>query len=140
VPHWPQEYGGGGWPRSRADQILRQGDGGDRRAGAADLFGISMLGPALLKDVTDAQKRQTLPEIAARLIRLVPGLFREAQRGRILHHCRPARKATATIYHSTARRYGLSYANFDERDFLPGADRGSAKKHDGISCLLFEMA
>ena len=63
VPDWPKEYGGGGLSTEEM-RILRQEMA---RIGARPplySFGISMLGPALLKFGTEEQKGRFLPEIA----------------------------------------------------------------------------
>lgn len=62
VPHWPREYGGGGLNKEEA-KILQQEMAriGARRP--LESFGISMLGPALLKFGTEAQKQEHLPPI-----------------------------------------------------------------------------
>src|SRR4051794_9367523 len=48
VPHWPTEYGGGGLDPEEA-KILRQERAGIGARPPLVSFGISMLGPALLK-------------------------------------------------------------------------------------------
>ena len=71
-PRWPVDYGGGGMSRDE-EKTLREEMA---RAGAPsplDSFGIWMLGPALLKFGTDAQKAEHLPEITAGRIRWCQG-------------------------------------------------------------------
>ena len=63
VPDWPKDYGGGGLSADEA-RILKAEMA---RIGARSplvSFGISMLGPALLKFGTEEQKRHYLPQIA----------------------------------------------------------------------------
>ena len=72
VPHWPREYGGGGLDGEEA-KILRQEMAAIGARAPITSFGISMLGPALLKYGTDAQKREHLPKITAGLIRWCQG-------------------------------------------------------------------
>src|SRR5260370_1851509 len=67
VPHWPKEYGGGVDPEQT--KIVRQEMAAIGARQPLVSFGISMLGPALLKYGTDAQKKEHLPKIAAGLIR-----------------------------------------------------------------------
>ena len=64
VPDWPKAYGGGGLSPAEA-KILKQEM---QRIGARNplmSFGISMLGPALLKYGSEEQKKHYLPQIAA---------------------------------------------------------------------------
>jgi alkylation response protein AidB-like acyl-CoA dehydrogenase len=72
VPHWPKEYGGGGLDGEQA-KIVRQEMAAIGARQPLVSFGISMLGPALLKYGTDAQKKEHLPKIAAGLIRWCQG-------------------------------------------------------------------
>jgi alkylation response protein AidB-like acyl-CoA dehydrogenase len=72
VPDWPKEYGGGGLSPAET-KILRQEM---TRLGARSplmSFGISMLGPALLKYGTEEQKKRFLTEIARGEIRWCQG-------------------------------------------------------------------
>src|SRR5260370_20588899 len=64
VPHWPKEYGGGGLDGEQA-KIVRQEMSAIGARQPLTSFGISMLGPALLKYGTDAQKKGHLPKITA---------------------------------------------------------------------------
>ncbi|HAO43636.1 MAG TPA: acyl-CoA dehydrogenase, partial [Afipia sp.] len=72
VPDWPKEYGGGGL-NAEETKILRQEMSAIGARLPLSSFGIWMLGPALLKYGTDAQKREHLPKIAAGLIRWCQG-------------------------------------------------------------------
>ena len=72
VPDWPVEYGGGGLSAAHT-KILKEEM---RRINARiplSSFGISMLGPALLKYGNEAQKREHLPKIARGEIRWCQG-------------------------------------------------------------------
>ncbi len=81
VPDWPKEYGGGGLSPAEA-RVLKEEM---RRIGARPpltSFGISMLGPALLKFGTEEQKKHYLNADRTRRDPLVPGLFRTGRRFR----------------------------------------------------------
>src|SRR5437588_4500816 len=57
VPHWPKEYGGGGLAPEET-KIVRQEMAAIGARQPLTSFGISMLGPALLKCGTEAQKKE----------------------------------------------------------------------------------
>ena len=72
VPDWPKDYGGGGLSPAET-KVLKQEMA---RIGARKplmSFGISMLGPALLKYGNEEQKKRFLPEIARGEIRWCQG-------------------------------------------------------------------
>ena len=64
VPHWLREYGGGGLDAEQA-KIVRQEMAAIGARQPLTSFGISMLGPALLKYGTEAQKQEYLPTTSA---------------------------------------------------------------------------
>src|SRR3954471_9185740 len=68
VPDWPADYGGGGLSAAET-KILRQEMARIGARNPLHSFGISMLGPALLKYGTEEQKKRFLPEIARGEIR-----------------------------------------------------------------------
>jgi acyl-CoA dehydrogenase len=72
VPDWAKEYGGGGLSRDEARVLKQEMAAIDARPPLMS-FGISMLGPALLKFGTEGQKRRFLPEIARGEIRWCQG-------------------------------------------------------------------
>ena len=72
VPHWPKDYGGGGLSPAEAN-VLKEEMARIGGRPALTSFGISMLGPALLKFGSEDQKRRFLPEIARGEIRWCQG-------------------------------------------------------------------
>src|ERR1035437_7240078 len=72
VPHWPKEYGGGDLDPEETKVVCQELAALGARQPLVS-FGISMLGPALLKYGTDAQKKEHLPKISAGLIRWCQG-------------------------------------------------------------------
>jgi alkylation response protein AidB-like acyl-CoA dehydrogenase len=77
VPDWPKEYGGGGLSPTET-KVLRQEMAALGCRKPLESFGISMLGPALLKYGTEEQKHEHLPKIARGEIRWCQGLGHEA--------------------------------------------------------------
>ncbi len=104
VPHWPKEYGGGGLDPEQA-KIVHQEMAAIGARQPLTSFGISMLGPALLKYGTEAQKKEHLPRITAGLIRWCQG-YSEPNAGSDLASLQTRAKATATILSSPARKSG----------------------------------
>ena len=72
VPDWPREYGGGGLDAAE-HKVLREEMAAMGARSPLSSFGIWMLGPALLKYGSEAQKKEHLPKIAAGLIRWCQG-------------------------------------------------------------------
>jgi alkylation response protein AidB-like acyl-CoA dehydrogenase len=136
VPAWPTIYGGGGLSKEEA-AVLRA----ELRAlgcrSPLDSFGIWMLGPALLTYGTEEQKREHLPKIARGEIRWCQG-YSEPNAGSDL-----ASLATKAEVHDdhlviNGQKTWTSYA--DKADWIFCLVRTSvAKKHTGISFVLFDM-
>jgi len=138
VPHWPRDLGGGGLDGEQT-KILRQ----EMAAIGARLplvsFGISMLGPALLKYGTEAQKREHLPKIAAGLIRWCQG-YSEPNAGSDLASLQTRAEADGDDYIINGQKIWTSYANHADWIFCLVRTDSAARKHDGISFILFDMA
>ena len=72
VPEWPREYGGGGLDRAQ-HKVLKEEMQALGCSNPLLSFGVSMLGPALLRYGTEEQKREYLPQIARAEIRWCQG-------------------------------------------------------------------
>ncbi len=137
VPEWPREYGGGGLTRDEA-RALRE----EMRAlgcrSPLDSFGISMLGPALLKYGTHEQKLEHLPKIARGEIRWCQG-YSEPNAGSDLASLATRAEERGDHFVVNGQKIWTSYADKADWIFcLVRTDTG-AKKHTGISFLLFDM-
>jgi alkylation response protein AidB-like acyl-CoA dehydrogenase len=137
VPDWPQAYGGGGLTPEQAIVLKEE----MQRIGARSpltSFGISMLGPALLKFGTEEQKQQYLPEIARGEIRWCQG-YSEPGAGSDLASLRTQAVDKGDHYLVNGQKIWTSYA--DKADWIFCLVRtDNTKKHEGISFLLFDMA
>ncbi len=137
VPDWPKDYGGGGLSPPET-KILRQEMA---RIGARNplmSFGISMLGPALLKYGNEAQKKRFLPEIARGEIRWCQG-YSEPGAGSDLASLQTSAVDKGDHYLVNGQKVWTSYA--DKADWIFCLVRTSKEsKHGGISFLLFDMA
>lgn len=137
VPTWPRDCGGGGLSATQA-LVLREEMARLKCRAPLQSFGIWMLGPALLKYGSEAQKRELLPPIARGEIRWCQG-YSEPNAGSDL-----ASLATRAELHDdhfivSGQKIWTSYA--DEADWIFCLVRTDvAKKHSGISFLLIDMS
>jgi len=136
VPTWPKAYGGGGLSKEEAAVLAAE----MRELGCRPplwSFGIWMLGPALLAHGSEEQKLEHLPRIARGEIRWCQG-YSEPNAGSDL-----ASLATKAEVHDdhliiNGQKIWTSYA--DAADWIFCLVRTStAKKHTGISFVLFDM-
>jgi len=138
VPDWPKEYGGGGLDGAQA-KVLREEMAKIGARPPLSSFGIWMLGPALLKYGNDAQKKEHLPKIAAGLIRWCQG-YSEPNAGSDLASLQTRAESDGDHYVINGSKIWTSYANYADWIFCLVRTDGAAKKHDGISFILFDMA
>jgi len=137
VPEWPKDLGGGGLSREET-KILRAEM---RKLGCRsplDSFGIWMLGPALLKYGTDAQKRHYLPQIARGEIRWCQG-YSEPNAGSDLASLATRAEDKGDHFLVNGQKVWTSYANKADWIFCLVRTNPSAPKHLGISFVLFDM-
>jgi acyl-CoA dehydrogenase len=137
VPHWPKEYGGAGLSPAEAKVLKEE----MARIGARNplySFGISMLGPALLKFGSDEQKKRFLPEIARGEIRWCQG-YSEPGAGSDLAGLQTKAEDKGDHWLVNGQKVWTSYA--DKADWIFCLVRTSTEsKQGGISFLLFDMA
>src|SRR3954453_14544923 len=138
VPDWPAEYGGGGLSAAET-KILRQEMA---RIGARNplmSFGISMLGPALLKYGSEQQKKHYLPQIARGEIRWCQG-YSEPGAGSDLASLQTKCEDKGDHWLVNGQKVWTSYADKADWIFCLVRTDPQAPKHQGISFLLFDMA
>lgn len=137
VPDWPTQYGGGGLSPAET-KILREEM---KRMGARtplNSFGISMLGPALLKYGTEEQKLEHLSKIARGEIRWCQG-YSEPNAGSDLAGLQTWAEDAGDHYIVNGQKVWTSYA--DKADWIFCLVRTSKEaKQGGISFVLFDMA
>ena len=136
VPDWPRDYGGGGLSAAET-KILKEEmrDLGCRVPLTS--FGISMLGPALLKYGNEEQKKRFLTEIARGEIRWCQG-YSEPGAGSDLAGLQTKAEDKGDHYLVNGQKVWTSYA--DKADWIFCLVRTSSEsKHGGISFLLFDM-
>jgi acyl-CoA dehydrogenase len=138
VPDWPKDYGGGGLSPAET-KILRQEMA---RMGARNplySFGISMLGPALLKYGSEEQKKRYLTEIARGEIRWCQG-YSEPNAGSDLASLQTRCEDKGEYWLVNGQKVWTSYADKADWIFCLVRTDFQAPKHKGISFLLFDMA
>ncbi|GAA4033512.1 acyl-CoA dehydrogenase family protein [Sphingomonas rosea] len=136
VPDWPAAYGGGGLSPAET-KILKEEMKAIGARNPLSSFGISMLGPALLKYGTEEQKKRFLPEIARGEIRWCQG-YSEPGAGSDLAGLQTKAEDMGDHYLVNGQKVWTSYA--DKADWIFCLVRTSTEsKHGGISFLLFDM-
>ncbi|MCH8614629.1 acyl-CoA dehydrogenase family protein [Sphingomonas sp. SM33] len=141
VPHWPRDYGGAGLSPAEA-KVLKEEMARIGARSPLSSFGISMLGPALLKFGSDEQKKRFLPEIARGEIRWCQG-YSEPGAGSDLAGLQTKAEAVSgeeggDHWLVNGQKVWTSYA--DKADWIFCLVRTSSEsKHSGISFLLFDM-
>ncbi|MDE2579586.1 MAG: acyl-CoA dehydrogenase family protein [Hyphomicrobiales bacterium] len=137
APDWPSDYGGGGLSKAQTI-VLRQ----EMRAlgcrSPLDSFGIWMLGPALLKYGSEAQKREHLPRIVRGEIRWCQG-YSEPGAGSDLASLQTKAEDKGDHFLVNGQKVWTSYADKADWIFCLVRTDFQAKKHEGISFLLFDM-
>ncbi len=137
APSWPKQYGGAGLSRAE-DKILKQEMKRINARPPLLSFGIWMLGPALLKFGTEAQKMRFLPEICRGEIRWCQG-YSEPNAGSDLASLATKCEDKGDHFLVNGSKVWTSYA--DEADWIFCLVRtdNTGKKHHGISFILFDM-
>lgn len=138
VPTWPKEYGGGGLSKAEAKILAKEMHQIGARTPLAS-FGIWMLGPALLKFGTEAQKLEYLPPIARGEIRWCQG-YSEPGAGSDLAALATKCEDKGDHFLVNGQKVWTSYADQADWIFCLVRTDPKAKKHEGISFILFDMA
>ena len=137
VPDWPKAYGGGGLSPAET-KILREEMAAIQARNPLNSFGISMLGPALLKYGTEEQKLDHLTKIARGEIRWCQG-YSEPNAGSDLAGLATSAEDKGDHYLVNGQKVWTSYA--DKADWIFCLVRTSKEtKQGGISFVLFDMA
>ena len=136
VPDWPKDYGGGGLGAAET-KILKEEMAAIGARNPLMSFGISMLGPALLKYGNENQKKRFLTEIARGEIRWCQG-YSEPGAGSDLAGLQTKAEDKGDHFLVNGQKVWTSYA--DQADWIFCLVRTSTEtKHGGISFLLFDM-
>lgn len=138
APEWPCEYGGGGLSPQEAavlrEEMHRLGCRPPIRS-----FGISMLGPALLKYGSEAQKREHLPRIVRGEIRWCQG-YSEPNAGSDLAALQTRAEDRGDHFVVNGQKVWTSYADKADWIFCLVRTDFKAPKHAGISFVLIDTS
>jgi acyl-CoA dehydrogenase len=138
APTWPREYGGGGLDREQ-DKILKEELARIRARSPLLSFGISMLGPALLKFGSEEQKQQHLPAIVRGEIRWAQG-YSEPNAGSDLASLAARCEDRGDHFMLNGSKIWTSYGDLGDWMFCLVRTDFEAPKHQGISFVMFDMA
>lgn len=137
APGWPVRYGGGGLDRERA-KVLKQEL---KRINARDAlfsFGISMVGPALLKYGSEDLKMRHLPPIVRGDIRWVQG-YSEPNAGSDLASLQTRARDMGDHYIVNGSKTWTSYGDKGDWMFALVRTNTEVSRHKGISLVIFDM-
>lgn len=138
APSWPREYGGGGLGREHS-KILKEELARIHARPPLMSFGISMLGPALLKFGSEELKQQHLPPIIRGEIRWAQG-YSEPNAGSDLASLQARCEDMGDHYRVNGSKVWTSYGDLGDWMFCLVRTDFEAKKHEGISFVMFDMA
>lgn len=137
TPDWPTQYGGGGLSKAET-KVLRE----EMSAIGARLplisFGISMLGPALLKFGNEEQKLEHLTKISRGEIHWAQG-YSEPNAGSDLASLMTKCEDKGDHYLINGQKIWTSYADKADWIFVLVRTDFDATKHNGISFVLVDM-
>ncbi|HEY1750539.1 MAG TPA: acyl-CoA dehydrogenase family protein, partial [Caulobacteraceae bacterium] len=136
APAWPTRYGGGGLAPEQA-RIVEQELGRYRSPLAS--FGLWMLGPVLLEFANEEQKAEHIPKIVRGEIRWCQG-YSEPGAGSDLAGLQTRCEDKGDHWLINGSKIWTSYANRADMCFCLVRTDPSAKKHEGISFVLIDMA
>lgn len=138
VPTWPKAYGGGGLDRHEA-KVLKEELARIHARPAIESFGISMLGPALLKFGTEELRQQHLPPIVRGEIRWAQG-YSEPNAGSDLASLAARADDQGDHFILNGSKVWTSYGDKGDWMFCLVRTDFDARKHEGISFVLFDMS
>ena len=137
VPYWDFKYGGGGLSQDQNNILTQEMS----RLGCRKpiySFGISMLGPALLKFASEEQKMKYLPDIVEGKIWWCQG-YSEPNAGSDLAGLQTKAVDKGDYFEVTGSKVWTSYADKADYIFCLVRTDFESSKHNGISFLLIDM-
>jgi acyl-CoA dehydrogenase len=138
APTWPRELGGGGLTRAEA-KALAEEMAKLRLRSPLSGFGLTMIGPLLLQEGTEEQKREHIPRIVRGERRWCQG-YSEPGAGSDLASLQTRAVRDGDDYLINGQKVWTSDADKADWMFLLVRTDPTAPKHDGITFLLMDMA
>jgi acyl-CoA dehydrogenase len=137
APTWPKEYGGGGLSKEEAKVLADEMAALQLRRPLIG-FGLSMIGPLLLQEGTEAQKREHIPRIVRGEIRWCQG-YSEPGAGSDLASLQTRAVRDGDFLVVNGQKIWTSFADQADWMFLLVRTSATGKKQDGISFILMDM-
>jgi alkylation response protein AidB-like acyl-CoA dehydrogenase len=137
APEWPKQYGGGGLSKEDG-KILREEIARLRARPPLVSFGLSMIGPAILRFGDEALKRQHIPPIVRGEIRWCQG-YSEPNAGSDLAGLQTRAEDRGDHFIVNGQKVWTSYADKADWMFCLVRTNAKEKKQLGISLVLFDM-
>jgi alkylation response protein AidB-like acyl-CoA dehydrogenase len=137
APTWPREYGGGGLSGAEAkvlaDELRRA-----KLPPALSGFGLTMIGPTLLRFGNEEQKREHLTKICRGEVRWCQG-YSEPDAGSDLAALQTRAVRDGDEFIVNGEKVWTSYADLSDWIFALVRTDPEAKKQEGITFLLIDM-
>src|SRR2546422_4081244 len=137
APTWPKEYGGGGFSPAEA-KVLHDEMRSLKLRSALAGFGLTMIGPLLLHEGSEEQKREHLPPIVRGEIRWCQG-YSEPGAGSDLANLQTRAVADGDDFILNGQKVWTSFADKADWMFILVRTDFEAPKHSGITFLLMDM-
>jgi alkylation response protein AidB-like acyl-CoA dehydrogenase len=137
APTWPREYGGGGLDKAQA-KVVAEEMGRLRLRPPLTGFGLTMIGPLLLHEGSEEQKREHLPKIVRGEIRWCQG-YSEPGAGSDLAGLQTRAVRDGDDFILNGQKVWTSYGDRSDWMFILVRTDFEAPKHAGITFLLMDM-
>ncbi len=137
APSWPAEYGGGGLSQAHA-KVLQQELALAKVPPPLTGFGLSMIGPTLLRYGSEEQKLRHLPAICRGEIRWCQG-YSEPDAGSDLASLQTRAVRDGDHFVVDGSKVWTSYGDLSDWIFALVRTDPHAKKQEGITFLLIDM-
>jgi alkylation response protein AidB-like acyl-CoA dehydrogenase len=137
APHWPVEYGGRGW--SLIERHIFDVECRAAHAPPLSGFGFNMVGPAIARFGSDAQKDEFLPAIRSAELWWCQG-YSEPQAGSDLASVRTTAVRDGDEYVVNGQKIWTSAAESADWIFALVRTDPNAQKQKGISFLLIDLS
>jgi alkylation response protein AidB-like acyl-CoA dehydrogenase len=137
APTWPTEYGGGGLSKAE-EKVLGQEMGKLKLPPPLIGFGLTMIGPTILRFGTDEQKLEHLTKITRGEIRWCQG-YSEPGSGSDLASLQTKAVRDGDDFVISGQKVWTSYADHADWIFALVRSAPDVKKQEGITFILIDM-